>query len=223
MRLDAFWRSDRWHQYERLHDGPPGARAGLLARASWQTRVVDLSPDEATLWRGVRKSYHATINRLTREYPDEIGQEKTRAVLCGAGAGGLIRTAQEVHRLDAGRETRPAETWDLYGDWLDDEGALLALAFDGTRGTFPERTCVGYGLFIIADGWAYYASAASLQRDVNIALVWWALLVLKARGVRWLEMGWQGQDHTEKGHGIEFFRRGFGGVDVSLTAELPEA
>ena len=66
--MTDWWDSSAWHAYEALHDGPPGRRAALLASAAWQTRVVDLSQNEAALWRGVRRSYHALINRLTHEY-----------------------------------------------------------------------------------------------------------------------------------------------------------
>lgn len=226
----TWWNSLAWHAYERAYGDEPGTRARLLAMAPWQTRMIDLGQDEADLWRGVRRSYHAMINRLSREYLAREGPTagKLRHVLCGPGAGGLIRTAQRVHCLDAGRETRPDATWDLMGDWADDETGLLVMAYDYSDGAVPEMTgwppCVGYVYFIRWEGWAYYASAASLVLNINIALVWWALLALRERGTRWAELGWQGQGTTEKERNVEFFRRGFGGVDVpaSLSAGLGE-
>ena len=234
MRLDNFWRSKRWAEYERAYGDAPGTRSALLADNRWATRVVDLSVEPSRLWAGVRRSYHSPINRATREFDaigDRVdGQSAWRSVLIGPGAGGLIRTAQRLHLFDAGRQTRPDETWDLLGDWADDGGGLLSMAWDasitarssGARGDDGSSfsPAIGFAYFIIDGEWAYYASAATVIGSLNASLVWWAIQALKARGVRWCEMGWQGQATDEKGQAIEFFRRGFGGVDVPFTKEL---
>lgn len=228
--ISPWWASKEWRAYERAYGDEPGARARLLESAPWRTRIVDLSQDEAALWRGVRTSYHALINRLARIYdPSDpnvaVIQRQTRAIFHGPGAGGLIRTAQRVHLLDAGRKTRPDETWDLMGDWADECHGLFSMAFDYDARS-PEMEgwppCVGYAYFILHERWAYYASAASLRRDINIALVWWAMLALKRVGVTRCELGWQGEAADDKGRRIEFLRRGFGGDDVLVTDSRAE-
>lgn len=243
MRIDRFWQSDRWHAYEQAVGHPIGERSRLLSGKRWQTRVVDLTLGQPDLWCGVRRSYHALINRLMREHTGQNGQPseqmKTSGIYSEQGAGAFIRTAQRVHLLDAGRQTRSDASWDLMGDWLDDGEALMAMAFDYVDvPTIPEALrqfrvaelaigdevwppATGFAYFFLDGPWAYYASAASLRRDVNHLLVWQALLALKLRGIRWLEMGWQGQASDPKGQAIEFFRRGFGGFDVALDKELP--
>ena len=193
----------------------------LLSGAHWATRVIDLSLSKADLWRGVRKSYRSLIHKAERELTVEAIPQR--------GAGGLIRTCQRVHRFDAGRQTRPDATWDLMGDWADDGSGLIAMAFDytnrpvemlernGEPGNDPFQwlwlPCVDYAYFVVRGAWAYYASAASLRAGAHHAVIWHALLELKVRGVRWVEMGWQRQAVDEKGNGVEMFRRGFGGQD----------
>ena len=213
----AWWLGSAWHAYEALHDGPPGTRATLLAEVTWQTRIVDLSLSEADLWRGVRKSYHAIINKTDREL-------KIEAIPQGE-AGGLISTCQRVHRLGAGRQTRPDGTWDLMGDWADAGRGMIVMAFDyehemtepgGFNGFGPGSrwpSCVAFAYLIVNSSWAYYASGRSLKKDVQHAVIWRALLALKTRGVRWVELGWQGQATGEKGKNVEWFKTGFGGCD----------
>jgi len=228
VKIDAWWGTPEWHAYERAYGDVPGTRTRVLQNGRWSTRVVDLSPEERVLWRGVRRSYHAIINRLGREYRPgaEAGPQDmcTRSIVCrptfGAGVP-LLWAAQRVHQIDAGRVTRPDETWELMGAWVNRGHGLLAMAND-YHDQHREHSCVGYVYFDVWDGWAYYHSAATLRRDVNIGLVWWAMLALKACGVRWCELGWQGQAADAKGLQLEFFRRGFGGVDVALDAELEE-
>jgi hypothetical protein len=247
MRLTDWWNSEAWHAYERANRQELGTRARLLASATWQTRVVDLSQDEAALWRGVRKSYHSLVNRLTRQFRERTYDDRLadvprgceRQVTEGEGAGYIVRTCELLHKADSGRQTRSDETWQLMGEWAETGHGLFVDAMDWSEppddalvaasplvvdgqpldmGT--PMPIVGFVYFVRNQDWAYYFSAASIRRDVNIALVWWAMLALKARGVRWCELGWQGEAQDDKGRGIEFFRRGFGGTDLVLDSEL---
>ena len=191
MSADTFWHSDAWREYERICQVPV-SRVEELAAATWQTRVIDLSVSEADLWRGVRKSYKSLIHAA--ELDHQIREGRT---------GVDVGIAKAIHELAAERETRPVESWGLMADWLAQDQAAL------------WRIGVAAFVYVIRYGaWAYYASGASRQQDLNHALIWHAMLGLKARGVRWFEIGWQGQAVDEKGQNIEFFRRGFGGFDI---------
>ena len=242
MNLATFWTTPRWHAYEHAIGHPIGQRSELLETGRFKTRVVDLSQPTHVLWAGVRRSYHALINKQMRTYP-LIGNESHSFICYGQGSGSMIRTAQRLHMIDAQRRTRSDESWDCMGNWLCDEEALMTLAFHATPfvrtlqpvlalkdesiAGLPIYDCgwidsaVGYAYFIVDGKWSYYSSAATLIRDVNHVLVWQSMLAMKDRGVRWCELGWQGHAADDKGKAIEFFRRGFGGKDVLLDAELP--
>lgn len=60
----TWWSSPDWLAYEAAGGYP--SRADVLASATWQTRVIDLSVSEAELWRGIRKSYKAIINKAQK-------------------------------------------------------------------------------------------------------------------------------------------------------------
>lgn len=192
---NTWWASPEWLAYEAAGGYP--SRVEELAKATWQTRVIDLSVSEAELWRGIRKSYKNLIRRVRTVHealPAEV------AVDC-----------RVIHRQSVGYDTRPLETWLAMAEWVSQGNGLATISW---------APCA-YAYFIIDRGWSYYASAASLEPNVNHALIWHAMKALKARNVRWLELGWQGHAQDEKGKQIEFFRRGWGGFDV-LAPEAPK-
>jgi lipid II:glycine glycyltransferase (peptidoglycan interpeptide bridge formation enzyme) len=72
---------------------------------------------------------------------------------------------------------------------------------------------VGFAYVVRHGDWAYYFNAASVEPNAQHAIQWAMMLWLKAHGVRWYELGWQGAAGNDKERSIEFFRRGFGGKD----------
>jgi hypothetical protein len=200
----SWWRSEPWLAYERAV-GDGYARERLLASADWQTRVLDLRPDEPVLWSGVRKSYRPLINRLR----DDSGF----GVLSGYSRD-LMSTCRRLHTEQAGRETRSRESWEVQAQWLEAGLGICLLGFRITEGEPSVADVVGFAYIVRSGRWAYYFSAASKEPNVQHALQWAAIKRLKAFGVHYYELGWQGQAEDEKGKQIEFFRRGFGGVDV---------
>lgn len=201
--LTDFWSSPQWHAYERATGDAPGTRARLLASATWLTRVLDLTPDEATLWADVRQSYHALINRLERDPAFSIREALPREV---------VDIVRPLHAAIAGRVTRPRDSWRLQASWVLTGHARCWLAL---RDGVP----VGF-LYALTTPpcCAYYFSGGQLERSgVSHALMWHAIGQLKAAGVRWWELGWQDREgDTDKDRAIAFFKRGFGGQDVHL-------
>jgi hypothetical protein len=165
----------------------------------WSTYVVDLAPDEATLWRGLRKSYKSLIHR--------VSEGDGCVSVLGAGHAEWIRVAQRLHLQSAGRQTRSDETWAMMGRWMDDGDALLAVAQRGLVYT-------GFAYAIRWKDWAYYASGASVERDVSHALLWHLTRALRADGrTRHFEVGWAAREgDDEKARGIAHFKAGFGGT-----------
>lgn len=198
-----------WHRYETACGDRAGTRARLLASATWQTRVVDLAQDEAMLWRGVRRSYHALINRLRKDAGFVIVE----------GSDADVRTlCRWLHMTEAGRLTRPLQTWDLQGQWVRQGVGHCWLA---VRGTDEEGYALrGFVYVVTFRAWSYYLSGASCEPHVQHALQWHAITVLKALGVRWYEVGWQGAAKDEKGKNIEFYKAGWPGKDI-LARDAP--
>ena len=198
-RADAasWWSSKEWHCYEKEYGDEPGARSRLLAEATWRTRIMSLDPSEAELWSSVRKSYRSLIHAGEHRYEIRLG------------AGLSLLYAQRLHFEAAGCATRSQATWGRMREWIHEDHGVLMMATD--RGSGEARS---YAYFIVNGSWSYYASGASLEDDVQHAVIWRALLALKARGVCVVELGWQGQAPDAKGRGVEFFKTGFGGRDV---------
>ncbi len=193
--MTTWWDQPTWHEYERLCGDAPGTRSRLLAESDWSSRVVDLSLSEAELWKGVRRSYKSLIHRdedgVVVAHPYEI-----------SGWG------RAVHDRVVGRETRPAATWDLMKQWMVQGYGLATMDVSG------------YVYAVRFGAWAYYFSSAATEPNMH-AMIWRLLQECKAEGVRWFEMGWQGEAHDDKGRNIEMFRRGFGGYDIPAK-EAPE-
>lgn len=202
--MTDWWDTPQWHAYERECGESPGTRAAMLASAQWQTHVVDLARPSESLWHDVRHSYRGLVRKA------EHDQMLSWTTWNGGWSSACEHICRLLHRQSSGRVTRPRETWHMMDRWISAGSGLLRLAS-------REGDPVGYVYFIVHADWAYYASAASLERSVNHALVWSAMLALKERGVRRCELGWQGQATDDKGKRIEFFRRGFGGTTRALT------
>lgn len=199
----TFWDTDAWHAYEVACGDAPGTRSALLASSDWMTRVVDLALSEAELWRGVRKSYKSLIRRAERTHD----LTPTRVL----GLCLVIDVCAVLHETAAGRITRPSDTWRMMCEWVTAGHGEAWLAT--TRGDQPDP--VGFVYVVIFGAWAYYFSAASRVDNVSHALLWHAMKALKARGVRWFELGWMDRPcDTDKDRGIAQFKRGFGGYDV---------
>lgn len=206
--LTRFWATDTFHAYERATGDAPGTRSRLLAASTWQTRVVDLSADEATLWAGVRQSYHSLINKLERDEGFCIRETLPTEV---------IHVARWLHFVAAGRATRSEASWRLQASWVLAGHARGWLAFrDGAP--------VGFVYVLTTPPSSYYFSGAKTEDCVTHALLWHAMKALKASGVRWLELGWMARDgDTDKDRAVAFFKSGFGGVDVSLREVYGDA
>lgn len=170
------------------------------------TYVVDLRRPEAYLWRGIRKSYKSLIHRAEETHD--------LTVLRRAWA---VEVARQLHDEVAGGETRSKETWRLMGDWAETGYVVTAVAMDRLRR--PR----GYALVICYKGWAYYASAATLDDNLQHALQWHVMQTLKRDvGIRAYEIGYAATDHsTEKEQGIAHFKAGFGGEVLKIYVVSP--
>ena len=116
-------------------------------------------------------------------------------------------------RLEGG-ESRPRASWVVQGKWLQ---SGVGRCFIAGRYTSTAWNVTAFAYFIVWGDWAYYGFSKTEEQNAHHALMWHAIKTLKASGVRWLELGWQGEAQTAKGKDIEFFKRGWGGRDVPVV------
>lgn len=187
-----------------LVQGPSGefhSAVPVEMRIGWRSRVLDLTQSVDALHAGLRKSYKNLISRGEKRY--EILADHEGALDCEYEA---------VHRASVGRVApRPAETYRMQARWVERHRAFLVGALAGGR-------WVAFAYVFVWKGGAYYGSGPSLEPSAMHAVVWRAILEAKALGCTRMELGWQGHaaPTDTKEHGIEKFKRGFGGDDLPI-------
>lgn len=178
----------------------------------YQTQVIDLRNNENVLWRAIRKGHQADIKKssqmlnITIWDAANITYEK-------------FRQYQDLHHKDAGRVTRPQQTFDLMYSWiLNGESVLIEASFEGRP--------VGFVLIIVYKKGAYYGSTCKDPDYIKVPaghlIQWEAIKYLKNRGVFFYDLGLQEHgsqwfhNPSSKEISIAQFKRGFGGVTVPL-------
>ena len=167
---------------------------------SWMTRVIDLNPpseiEAIRRWLNVRKSYKSLIHRGQRTHLIETSTHPR-----------TVQVLHDIHREQAGRETRPQQTWDLMAAWVQQGYAYLCTAWNSAG------LCDGAVYIYTYKGHEYYGHAATRVQSINHALLWEAI---RRSTAQTFETGWQRHSVGKKDHAIEFFRRGFGGADQAF-------
>jgi len=144
-----------------------------------KTKYRQLIPLESDLLHAdLRKSYKSLIN-------------KRAPVDC------RVSELHEIHAQEAGRETRPQETWDIQQEMCN-KGQAFCL-----------RTDKAAALFLYNDQVCYYGVAASSEESHPI--IWAAMQRAKELGCKWFDMGEQVFTDDKAGN-ISKFKRGFGGT-----------
>ena len=163
----------------------------------WKTRIVDLQHksdmESIHRWRNVRKSYKSLIHNAQATHRIEKSIDPRDVAILHA-----------LHTAQAGRETRPQQTWDLMAAFVHTGHAYLCTALNSAG------VCAGAIYVYSYKDREYYGHAATTVDNLNHALVWEAIRTSDADK---FEMGWQGHAASKKEASIEFFRRGFGGAD----------
>lgn len=167
---------------------------------SWETFVVDLRQDEATLWRNCRRSYHGLIHRAERTY-----------ILTVETTPEAVAIAHAIHSAASRRETRAQTTWDLMAQWATAGNLVVG------RARVPTTGSRGMAMAIVYKDAAYYASSAQLEKTCSHALIWTLAKALKQHGVTSFEIGWaERPSDTLKEKNIAFFKQGFGGTRQTI-------
>lgn len=189
-----------------LRDPEPVAQDGLLTwhDCSWSTFELDLHAEESVLWHGVRRSTRHLIRRA-----------RTSHLLFVSAQPESVEAARLLHEQAAGRPTRPLRTWARMTDWARDGHLITALAFPADDFETPE----GMAIAIRYKNRAYYASGATVVKDLSHALVWTLTQTLRCGGLHFFELGWDVRDgDSEKDRSIAFFKSGFGAARRTISA-----
>lgn len=210
MKSGWFWNSERWAEYQHhyysdrdpvtewkssplandhdIGDVPDGYE--IITR---RTQVIDLSYPLETLWAGVRKSYHSIIHRANEEH------------CISEHSYGGIGFYQRLHAVACNGQPRCDETYRCQENWLRDGYGMLVMARAAMSGKFAAAS-----YWIVYKNCAYYMSGPSIEKNVQHAVIWHSLELLKARGIMKAELGQIGGD-TLKEMNIGKFKVGFGG------------
>lgn len=157
-----------------------------------QSQVIDLRMHK---WSDVRKSYRGVINGALRKYSvDEFRPG------CIARDMGIFKS---IHAAANGRQPRNDQTYVCQKRWMNSGNGMLVMCSSWTD-------CLAAAYWIIYQSCAYYMSGPSLITNIQHAVIWKSLQLLKARGVLLVDMG-QIDGETEKERNIGTFKTGFGG------------
>jgi len=206
MMVEPSWWLQAEDKYNRLQ------KHGFLD-ASISTNVIDLAPPEDALLRRMRHGHESVIKSRMKDFLLTVVDHKNPDF-------NLHEQYRQTHHKDAGRVTRPMESFSLQFDTVKaDEAALFCLDHKGKKAAFAY--------FYHGKTSAYYGSAA-MDPDFTESngayhwLMWEAIRYYKKRGLKHLETGWQQfgpqifDQPSEKDISISLFKRGFGGANIPL-------
>lgn len=154
---------------------------GLVAEPYF-TQIINLRKSEEELHAHIRKSYKSICNSKLIDFS-------------------VIEVLRDVHLEMHGKATRNKQTWRLQ-DKMVSAGQAFVLSD-------KDETCAA--LFYYNKHSAYYACSASRDGGRTHPLIWEAMKILKAKGVKALELGEQTYFGHQKNMNISRFKSGFGG------------
>ena len=187
-------------------------RAGYLDTA-WLTLVIDLSLDENTLRKQMRKGHRYDVKRGSNLFSTKVlfGSEVDRS---------LFDAYVNIHELAAGRKTRPQQTFDIMYACILEENALLTLAQ-------YNNTYIGAAFIMLYKDGGYYASSCVhpeyINEPVGHTLQWATMCWMKDKGYRLYELGHircgalPHDPASEKEVRISHHERGFGGMPMMFV------
>lgn len=178
------------------------------------TNVVDLTLDLDVLLRKMRKGHKAAIKQVWKYegYRIDVFDKETLT-------HDLLWKFKEIHKQDAGRQTRTDESWEWMYRWvMDGNGCLTMLWLDSIQD-------YGAGALInIYKDAAYYGSFATrdsyyLNGHCGYAIQWETIKYLKEHGIARYETGRNyfannGDVDRAKLHEISKYQRGYRSVEV---------
>ena len=167
------------------------------AQETHYSSVLDLTQPLEAIWTGIRKSYHQLIHRADEQFDIEENMS--------------IFPFRLLHHLAFGG-VRTEQTFIEQAAWLSQGTGMIVTAV-----LSETDTPVAAAYWKLYQGCAYYGSGPSVERNVQHAVIWHSLELLKARGITTVEMG-QVDGMTEKEVNIGKFKGGFGIAEPYIVA-----
>lgn len=176
------------------------------------TNIIDVGRPAEEMWASLRQSNKPMINRAKKNCRVKIVDSRNYDF-------GLCEEYRKLHHLAAGRVTRSLESFTTMYDVIKEGKAFLVLVFD------HDGQARGAHLFFYNGLYAYSASAAtdpSLPDHCGIGhlAVWEGMLFAKTSACRFLDLGALMHQHgltpSSKELNIDSFKRGFGGIRVTV-------
>ena len=175
------------------------------------SKVIDLNKDESTLKSHLRKSYRSLVNWGLRELQPQI-QDSSNITW------EHIKSFSELHKREAGRETRSKDSWRLQYEMVKAGEAFVVFGH-------LNNEVVSAGLFMHSNTNCFYGISASrrdlFKKPMFHSLMWLAILHAKKIGCSWFEVGEQlfpnhpsSEPPSKKELGISEFKAGFGGKTI---------
>lgn len=173
------------------------------------TNIVDLTLDDEVILRKMRKGHKAAIKAAAKEtgYHTEIYDKNNITK-------GKMLKFKEIHKIDAGRQTRTDESWDCMLQWIQDGYAFLIMLW---LDEIKDYVCGA--LIILYKKHAYYGSYGIIDSNLlnghcGYIIQYEVIKYLKRSGYEKYETGENyykeiRDDNDLKLHQIAKYKRGF--------------
>ena len=190
------------------------SRAGIVKSEKINyTRKIDLTQNEEELRMQIRKRFKTHINWGTKNMELKLYAKHNISET-------IVEQFRDLHREEAGRETRSADSWRKQFEAVRSGQAFCIYGE-------IENELVSAGYFLIGNNHCYYGSSASkrsmFDKPLFHSVMWSAIIHAKRIGMKVFETGQQilyetEEDHcvSPKEHKISDFKAGFGGQNHAI-------
>ena len=173
--------------------------------------IVDLRDGINKTWNNIRNSYRSLINKAKKNYKQTIIDENNFNK-------NDCEKYRFLHAEASGRAVRPISTFEKMYSMIKRGEAFLVLIEENKKE-------LGAYLFFISGTAAYYASSATKPNILNSMGighlgVWLGIEHSLKNGIQFMDMSLyednSDSDIDEKVKAINFFKKGYGGLEISL-------
>lgn len=190
------------------------------------TNIVDLRDDLDTVLRKMRKGHKAAIKQVLKEKGCRVdifdkNNITMEQMLC----------FKEIHKRDAGRQTRTDESWECMYEWVRDGNGVLAMLWLDSINAYGAAALV-----MMYKKAAYYASYGTLDSyflngHCGHIIQWELIKYLKGAGIERYETGDNyfalgDSENERKLAEIAKYKRGFRSAEIpkiTFRLEFPES
>lgn len=169
--------------------------------------VINLTKPLNQLWKEVSHGHQADVNRSAKVLKAEVFNRDNVSAE-------IFNQYVEMHQKAAGRQTRPAITFEMMKKWIGQNKAFLI-------GAKKENKFIGFAYFFLYKNNVFYGSSCNDPEYKNLPLAhfiqWNAIKWLNERKYKYYEIGWQIYNEglsdysTKKRINIGKFEKGLGG------------